>query len=580
MLATMFLSAALAHWAVNPISDVMRLPDAVPADGEMGGTVRIAMAKDEYEPGSFVVRSDRDLGKVRVDVSELVSSRGDVLPAESVDIKLVKVWYQNRNAWFSYFADVGGWKLCPELLVNDEDLIRVDTAKESNYARLTAADGTVTERWINPPSELDRRVGPCIHDMDNFYPMRADFRDAKSLQPVSLGKDVSKQFWITVHTATNTPAGTYRGTVALTAADGTCVGAVPLAVTVLDFVLPKPRPRNNPEMSFEVNFFNYLSLDILKAYNGGDDALARRQYKALLRDYVAHGQTMHPFRCGWGGFDINTPKAREELKFMLEAMKEAGMATKPLLRIGAVTGWQNGDAEECAAAAKKMAAEMDALIGHHDVYMNFGDEPGPNAITNRIRFAQTVWQREGFRFRLSVWPMFFSKNPHLLDWNDVPTAPERNPMPGKWNYLACGKRCAWYATQHVGSENPAFSRRQYGFLNWLRGFNTIDNYAHHLGPYNDSFGIYKPMCYVYGIYDGPLDTIQWEGFREAVDDIRYATLLQSLAREAQANADLEVRRLGMKALGYIENIDGERDDMDEIRMEMINWILQLKEVLQ
>ena len=97
---------------------------------------------------------------------------------------------------------------------------RVDTARQANYARLVAADGTVTERWINPPSELDRRVGVCPYDCENFYPMRADFRDAETLRPVSLGKDVSKQFWITVHTATNTPAGTYRGKVTLSAAPG------------------------------------------------------------------------------------------------------------------------------------------------------------------------------------------------------------------------------------------------------------------------------------------------------------------------------------------------------------------------
>ena len=578
MFNEMLLLATLTHWAVNPVSDVMRLPDTVPTDGEKGGTVRMTMAKNEYEPGSFVVRSDVDLGRVRLEVSELKNGTGEAFPRENIDLKVVKVWYQNRNAWFSYFADVGGWKLCPELLVNDEDLIRVDTARQANYARLVAADGTVTERWINPPSELDRRVGVCPYDCDNFYPMRADFRDAATLQPVSLGKDVSKQFWITVHTATNTLAGTYRGKVTLTAADGTRVGEVPLAVTVLDFVLPKPRPRYNPEMDFYVNFFNYLSLDILKVYNGGDDALARRQYKALLKDYVAHGQNMHPFRVGWGGFGLQTPKAREELKFMVGAMEEAGMITKPLLRVVSATD-AGRDPEKCAAAARKAAEEMDAVVGHHDTYITFGDEPGPNSITNKIRFVQEIWQREGFKFRLAAWPMAFAKNPYLLDWNDVPTPPERNPMSKKWNSLGCGKRCAWYATQHVGSENPAFARRQYGFLTWLRGFNTIDNYAHHLGPYNDSFGSYKPMCFVYGIHGGPLDTIQWEGFREAVDDIRYATLLTALARKAQTSGDLEVRRLGMKALGYVENIDGERDDMDEIRLEMVNWIRQLKEVL-
>ena len=35
--------ATIAHWAVPAMSEVMRLPDAVPADGEKGGTVTIVL---------------------------------------------------------------------------------------------------------------------------------------------------------------------------------------------------------------------------------------------------------------------------------------------------------------------------------------------------------------------------------------------------------------------------------------------------------------------------------------------------------------------------------------------------------
>ena len=135
------LLATIAHWAVPAMSEVMRLPDAVPQDGEKGGTVTIVAARDEYEPGSFVVRSDVDLGKEKFEIGDLkqVEKTGEgeeretgvVLPTEDIDLKFVKVWYQNRNAWFSYFGDTG-FKLCPELLVNDEDLVRVDTAKGAN----------------------------------------------------------------------------------------------------------------------------------------------------------------------------------------------------------------------------------------------------------------------------------------------------------------------------------------------------------------------------------------------------------------------------------------------------------------
>ena len=56
--------AGATWWAVPAMSGVQRLPDAIPADGKEGGTVRIVAARGEYEPGSFVVRADEDLGKV------------------------------------------------------------------------------------------------------------------------------------------------------------------------------------------------------------------------------------------------------------------------------------------------------------------------------------------------------------------------------------------------------------------------------------------------------------------------------------------------------------------------------------
>ena len=54
--------ADVTWWSVPAMSGVQRLPDAIPADGEQRGTVRIVAAHGEYEPGSFVVRSDVDLG--------------------------------------------------------------------------------------------------------------------------------------------------------------------------------------------------------------------------------------------------------------------------------------------------------------------------------------------------------------------------------------------------------------------------------------------------------------------------------------------------------------------------------------
>ena len=591
MTLTTLFAATVTHWAVPAMSDEMRLPDRVPQDGEKGGIVRIVAAKDEFEPASFVVRADADLGKVKFEIGDLKQVKktgegeevetGVVFPKGDLDLKFIKVWYQNKNGWFSYFGDTGGFKLIPELLVNDEDLIRVDTEKVANYARLVGADGTVTEKWINPPATMDKMPSvKSFRSFDTFFPMRPDFRDAETLQPVRLGKDESKQFFLTAHVRKETPAGVYRGEIGLKTQDGSRVAVVPVEVKVMDFALPKPKCYADPTMDFWVCFYSYISLEYMRVYNGGDTELAKRQLEAVFRNEAEHGQNMHWHRYAFnGGSMISDEDRRAEFLFNIETMKKVGMITKPL--VGWITGLglsPKGD-EATIADAKAQAAALDKLIGHHDVYIGYGDEPSVANLTNRHRRVERLCQEAGFKFILACGQHSFRKNGHLIDWHNASEPPEDSTMPSLWNKIGNGKRCAWYAAQHVGAEDPAFNRRQNGLLCWLSGYSALCNYAHHMGPYNDDTTTYKPMVYAYGISSGVLDTLQWEGFREGIDDIRYATLMVSLAREAEKSETLATRRLGMKALQYLALVNGQADDLNAVRMEMINYIKQLKEVL-
>jgi hypothetical protein len=147
----------VVHYAVPAMRGVQRLPYSSTADGEPGAAVAIIAARGEYEPGSFVVCALHDLGKCDFSVGPLKTKDGAPFPAADLDLRLVKVWYQNRNAWFNYFGDTG-FKLVPELLLHNEDLIRVDESQEANYARITpVGGGTPEEMWINPPRQMNRR---------------------------------------------------------------------------------------------------------------------------------------------------------------------------------------------------------------------------------------------------------------------------------------------------------------------------------------------------------------------------------------------------------------------------------------
>ena len=559
---SLLMAATVAHWAVEPISTIQRLPDAVPADGEKGGVVRIVAAQDEYEPGSFVVRSDEDLGKVTLELGEFASDAGDVFPAEALDLKVIKCWYQNKNAWFSYFGDTGGFKLVPELLLNDEDLIRTDDEKQANYARLVEADGRVHERWLNPPRQIDRRtVKDRSSRRNSFQFMRPNFRDAKTLQPVTLAKDVSRQFFLTAHVAKGTKPGVYRGEVKILGEGERRIASVPVAITVLDFELPQPRAYQQPDKDFLVSFYAYHRLEEIMAYNGYDYELALRQKRAIIEDEVKHNHMVQFMSSG----------LCEESRLTYEMMKELGQRTDVF--IGGVTARPEKDLE----LPKIRAAAATRLFGHRNMYMTYGDEPG----IEFLRGARPVYARYqdwGFRSFIAGSETCWNRAGHVYDWFNMNQPPTSTKWPDRWNKLG-DNNLAWYAKHHVGTEDPDLNRRESGLGAWLAGYTALCNYAHHLGPYNDDTITYRPMVLAYGTSDGVIDTLQWEGFREGIDDIRYGTVLTALAREAAHDTRREVKYLGRLALKHLADFDRDAGVLSACRAEMVRHIQLLRKAI-
>jgi hypothetical protein len=77
-----------------------------------------------------------------------------------------------------------------------------------------------------------------------------------------------------------------------------------------------------------------------------------------------------------------------------------------------------------------------------------------------------------------------------------------------------------------------------------------------------------------------VDTLHWEGFREGIGDIRYATKLRQLADEAIAAGGAKARYTGKKALQYLALVDEHSADLNTVRFELIRHILDLLDVLE
>ena len=569
MTISMILLAAVAsgitHWTVPATGEKMYLPDADPADGVKEAPVTIVMAKEEYEPGSFILKADRDYkDKLSFELGEFKNAEGKLFPKEELDLKVVKVWYQNGNAWLSYFQDVK-LRLCPELLLNDEDLIRVDEKEVSNYARLTEKDGTTSEFWLTPPRLMNFRcteIRQGYHrDQDPFLCMKENFKDAKTFQGARLEKNRCKQFFLTAHATKATPAGLYRGEIKVKSEKGKGdeLYSIPVAIRVLDFVLPEPRTYFDLEKEFLTLFCEYSNEKYIATMNGGDEALAHRQMAAIMKNHIRHG------------YKIPSGCYRRHWKKELEEMGAD-------LRFGFGGGCKFADASEVRCDVRRQNRLNDETLGYHKgVMVGWGDEYGL-ATLRKIRYMIKEYHDAGYIFPINS-RYGYDAGANIADvfWPPFRPDQETADLTFKFNQLGKGRWFGWYSNQHVGVENPAFTRRQYGFGPYRAGLSLNFNYAHHYNGWNDiSNTLYKPMNLCYGCGDGCINTIAYEGVREGLDDIRYATYLKQLAEPLAVSDNTDARYTARLALKLLADADGDNMDLTTLRLEMIEWIGKLR----
>ena len=81
---------SLAVATVEAMSPIKRTPDLYPEDADFTGALRFIAAQGEYEPGSLSLYAFEDVERCSADV--------EGIPADWLDMKVVKVWYQMGTA--------------------------------------------------------------------------------------------------------------------------------------------------------------------------------------------------------------------------------------------------------------------------------------------------------------------------------------------------------------------------------------------------------------------------------------------------------------------------------------------------
>jgi hypothetical protein len=537
--------ARLFVTTLSPVTSVPVLPTGF--YGIPGSRISMTAAQGEYEPASFVVRSVQGTKSLTVKVEDLKQGN-KIIPSSNIDVKVVKCWYQAGSAWKNIGQNKSKKILVPELMLNDDSLVKVDTEKKENYLKLGFPDGEKYV-WISDPNETSASIKKSQSVKD--FPVK----DSPTLLPVDIPANENKQFWITVKVPESAAPGTYTGKIRLASAEGD-KSELTLNLNVLPFKLPKPY--------YDSSIYYRGTLDPQNIGSISSENKSKVQLAAELKDMVAHGVDKPTMYQEFGD--------KELLKEYLSMRKAAGIVNDPLYYLG-LGFWKKLPGID----KYKEFLEFATVNGIKDVYFYGIDEAAGDALTAQKKTWTEVRKLGGKVFVASYTGENFKKMGDIQDLNICAFYPDKAEAE-RWH--SAGHKIWCYNNPQGGVENPEVYRRNYGLILSLNNYDGAATYA-----YQHSFGNiwndfdhrnYRDHNFTYPTVDSVIDTIAWEGYREGVDDIRYLTKLQQLISSADKSGDKKRKDTAVKAREYLKTIDADNDDLNEVRSKMISYIFQLK----
>ena len=514
--AEAYPSSPYIIWIIEPISNENVLPKKFPVPGIVGTGLSLSACPGEYEPASFAIYGFKALRDVTVTWGEAISGEF-TLPSSQIEVHIVKCWWQAGVG----VADVKHPTLTPELLLKDADFVRVEDETKRNRLR--------------------DAVAPT---------------DANELQPVSIPAGETQQFWVTVHLPDETSPGTYTGQMTLRMQNAPEM-VMPFRLEVNPFTLEQPALR------YSIYYRGRLAEDLEGSI--GSKWKSPRQYSAEMRNLKAHGIT-HP-TCHQ---DFDNAQLLDRA---IELRTRAGIAVDPFYTLGLQTRGYTSPKQ--LAALKDHVRSGLAQVHRHgikELYIYGIDEASGEVLKNE-RPSFRAAHEAGAKVFAACASGAFELVGDLLDLA-VHNGPFNPSEAKKWHSLE--HSIFSYANPQVGVEEPETYRRNYGLALWKAGYDGAMNYAyqHNFGDIyvDDDHETFRDHVFAYPTVDGVIDTIQWEGFREGVDDVRYLTTLLKVIENATGDKE----ELASEAMEWVEAIDTD-GDLQTIRAKMVRWILQLSQ---
>lgn len=522
--------------AITPLTD--------PIDAEQGDALSIRACRGEYEPASFVIQAKEDLDGVMIEATDLES--GDyIIPKGNIDIKLVKSWYQSGT---DKLFEEGDKILIPELLINDDELVKVDYQNKRNWLRVER-DGGYEYTDVSDP--------------DAVFPDGVVIEDSGALKPFDLPEGRNRQVWVLAKIPDNTPTGLYRGSIIIDMGDGYSA-RLGFDIEVLPFDLEPP-------------ILEYGIYYTGKLYSGDDKEefhstwKSPEQYRVEIENMKEHGVVYPMFQ----------QTRRSLFRDELDLREEVDLPKDSIYLLGCRRWAADGtiDVELTRQAAIDWSGIAHEYGYDGDVYCyGIGErkcDEDDKSLEDLIPVFKAVHDSgcKNFAACYSDAPDCCSGDDCIGELLDKPIL-NANPRFDEVEienaidkFHEYGQEVFMYANPQGGLEQPLMNRRNFGFWLWNMGYEGAFTWSYQCSfghIWNDWDGepingkLHRPRAYAYPVTNGVIDTIQWEAFREGVDDIRYlSTLLKANSHEA----------------GWVSDMFSQGRDPQEIRDAIIDKLL-------
>jgi hypothetical protein len=501
-------------WEASTSEKVLPFNYTIPATPS--NNISITASRDQFESGTFIISAQKDLSGIQISVPNLYSTQGNTLQSDAINIRLVKVWYQAGQGDMKYTRPDS--VLTPELLVKDDSLVKVDYVNKINFLKVIING---IQQYID------------ISNPNATFPMNAQIQDSVSLQPFSLQVNENKQIWLTVQIPNNTPAGTYYGDITLSVPNEIPV-KMNLSVTVLPFDL-EPSP-----IEYAIFYSGRLPSWPVVGININQNWKTPTQYSLELQNMKEHG-VLYPTI-----YTIRDPPDESTLGTALSLRAQSSLPRDHLYFVGSGPGLTGNATSQSDLNALKTLVTFyknnASQHGFNDIYIYGMDERTGTALVSE----RTAWQAvhdSGAKVFATCYSDAFGSVGDLLDVAVMNNQYGRDTSQvAQWH--SYGHKIFSYAYPQVGMEDPEIYRKNYGFILWNDGYDGAMPWAYQTeygnsiwNDFDSADTGFRDHVFAYPTSNGVIDTIQWEGWREGVDDTRYiATLMKNEGSDTSARA--------------------------------------------